>query len=313
MLQVNPGQAGARVSEAMALQALGRHEEAAPALEMIVANVDQYPFMRPSVLPLLIADRMSKPADQRDWTDVEKIADAIMQDPKRTEVDNAVMKAELLMMQDKLDEEGPRGPGERSQDIRVWTSMVVAAADNRTAHRHCWRRRRKSATCRNCVRFVFGTRPRGAAPAAPPRSSKAWRSGGGAYHSDVATGRAYLQVRFDAAKRCWRYVIAHDPHAPSVRSCSVMSDTKDDAGMQEVIKRFRAHGWGRKRSLQVLRRRIAGASIMTRIQGRKSRSPTRSRPPWRARKLVDEAIAVRGEWGPLWRVRAEPINWKEDR
>jgi tetratricopeptide (TPR) repeat protein len=127
VLQSSPGQVGARLSEAAALQNLGRHDESAIDVQLLVANVQSFPSMAPDVLQLLISSTMRKPPEQRDWTDVEKIAAMIYADPARKPLDNELLKADLLMLQDRREEAQSVLAAARKQypkELAVWLALI---------------------------------------------------------------------------------------------------------------------------------------------------------------------------------------------
>ncbi len=104
VVQLYPTQLNARLNEALALQSLGRYDEAVKDLELLFNNLEQHPEMRGQVLQLLIADQGRRPKEQRNWTAVNEVVESLYKDPSRGQMDNALLKAELLMAQDQLDE-----------------------------------------------------------------------------------------------------------------------------------------------------------------------------------------------------------------
>ncbi len=89
VLQTSPKQAGAQLGEATALQSLGRFEEAATSIKLLADNAQNLPVLQSSVIYMLINQQLQLPEDQRDWTQIDKIADMILADQSRSELDNA--------------------------------------------------------------------------------------------------------------------------------------------------------------------------------------------------------------------------------
>ena len=101
LLRAYPDILRARLGEAIALENLGRHNEASTSINALAGGLKDYPYLAPTVFQLLASAQLQKPAEQRDWTTVEKVADLVYQDKKRTELDNDLMKADILMFQDR--------------------------------------------------------------------------------------------------------------------------------------------------------------------------------------------------------------------
>ena len=80
------------LGEATALQSLGRHEEAATSIKLLADNVEKMPFLQTTVIYMLINEQLQLPEDQRDWTQVDKIADLIYADKSRPELGNCVVE-----------------------------------------------------------------------------------------------------------------------------------------------------------------------------------------------------------------------------
>ena len=126
-----------RLGEAIALDNLGRYEEAAESINALAAAVKEVPSLALPVFQLMTSAQLHKPADERDWSAVEKVADVVYQQPGRTEMDNALMKADLLMFEDKNIEARQlltKAVGKFPADMRGWTSLArVVSRDEKTA------------------------------------------------------------------------------------------------------------------------------------------------------------------------------------
>ena len=78
ILQTMPDQLAARLGEASSLQTLGRYEEAENTLKILFANAERIGNFRGTVFQFLVSDQLSKPEDQRDWHEVDTLADTDM-------------------------------------------------------------------------------------------------------------------------------------------------------------------------------------------------------------------------------------------
>ncbi|MEX2114430.1 MAG: tetratricopeptide repeat protein [Pirellulales bacterium] len=322
VLQVSPAHATARLSEASALQRLGRFDEAVDGLQLLAANVEQFPSMRPQVLQLLMADQGRRPKDQRDWTAVNKLAELVYEDPARSKLNNDLLKAELLMAQDQLDEAQALLLACRKQDPkdqRVWMALTrLLQSKNRVDNIGTLLDQAEKE-----VGDVYALRQE--------RLRQVIRQGGDdapvrlknleqdldKFSEDqrmalmTLLGGAYVQFQqTDDAKRCWKYAIEHDKKNAQIRQVlfELMSDTNDTAGMEAVLKDIHdSPNWGPQSPLY----KYAKAMSLIRPLSAKDRGQSTElteadrKSLTDARRLISEALSVRGEWGVLWRVRAE--------
>ena len=317
-----PGNVIALVSEASALQRLGRFDEAAVDIQPLADNVDSLPALRPQVLQLLIADQTRRAKEERDWTAVNKLAEILAADPGRTKMDNEILKAELLMAQDQLEaaqtillacrKEDPKDP-------RVWAALTRLLQNTNRAERIGTLLDQAEKEVGDVPTLRIERLRRIVSDGGDGAKDKLAKLEQGidqfAEEQQVALmtqlGAAYLQFRdTDNAKRCWKFAMEHDKKNSGVRQMlfELMADTNDNAGMEAVLKNIHdSPNWGPQSPLY----KYARAMHLIRPLAGKDRgqntelSEDDRKTLTDARRLITEAISVRGEWSPLWRVRAE--------
>jgi Tfp pilus assembly protein PilF len=317
-----PGNLIALVSEASALQRLGRFDEAAVDIQPLADNVDSLPALRPQVLQLLIADQTRRAKEERDWTAVNKLAEILAADPGRTKMDNDILKAELLMAQDQLEaaqtillacrKEDPK-------DQRVWAALTRLLQNTNRAERIGTLLDQAEKEVGDVPTLRLERLRRIVSEGGDGAKDKLAKLEQGidqfAEEQQVALmtqlGAAYLQFRdADNAKRCWTFAMEHDKKNSNVRQMlfELMADTNDNAGMEAVLKNIHdSSNWGPQSPLY----KYARAMYLIRPLAGKDRgqntelSEDDRKTLTDARRLITEAISVRGEWSPLWRVRAE--------
>jgi tetratricopeptide (TPR) repeat protein len=245
----------------------------------------------------------------------------MVQDPARTEADNALLKGELLIAQDRLDEAQTVLMAARKQDpkdLRVWTTLVkLLLRSNRPE--------RVGALLDMAAKEVGD-----AFPLRLERIRVITRQGGETAIAELEKmeqdleklpqpqrislmlqlGAAHLQLRnYDGSKRCWTYVMEHDDKNAQIRQVllELMSDTKDEAGMKAVLANVRdARNWGPQSALYKYGLAMSLVRpISSRGQSPQALSDADRKALGDARRLITEALALRREWGVLWRVRAE--------
>ncbi len=322
VLQSYPAQVAARLSEATALQNLGRHDESSTDVQLLVANVRNFPFMAGDVLQLLTNSMMRKPPEQRDWTEVEKIAAMVYEDPARKPLDNELLKADLLMLQDRRDKAQSVLAGARKKfpkELAVWTALI-----------RLFQRDDKADSIDKVGRALTAAEKE-LGPILPLRLERvrlAMRQGGDQMVETLAKlekdgekfeepqrialmsqlGLGYLQARdYEGTKRCWKYIAEKDPKNAQIRQIlfELAIDFKDDAGVRDMLKDIHdSRNWGPQSPLY----KYCAATALVRpliMSNIKSLSAADKKSVEEAHRLVDEAIAIRGEWSQLWRVRAE--------
>ncbi len=331
VLARTPNHVAAIVGQASALQALGRHAEASESLKLLVANARQVPFIHGSLLYLLINEELRKPEADRDWSDVESIAGLLYENKQRSELDNTLLKAELLMMQKKPAEAQAlllAAQKEHPKDSRIWMTLTKLLNNDD-------KRRDRVAQLLDRAEKEIGD-------SAALRSERikliAQRKGDGAAAElkklevgidqfseperltlQLALGNAYLQLRdFENAKRLWKIVAEKDLKNSNLRQYlfELAIDSKDEAMVRGVIKEI--HDSPNFGPNSALYKYCAASNIIWEVnrrnQERKGGGLTAEdqKALAEARKLVDEGIAARGEWGALWRVRGEIDHLEEN-
>ncbi len=323
LVQTYPTLLGARLGEAGALHALGMYEEATPDLTLLTENAVKFPFMQSNVLQMLITVELQKPEDKRDWTQVESVAELVYKNEGRTELDNALLKAELLITENRLDEAQKiltTARKDHPKEVRVWTTLVkLLQRDPSKADRVG----QLLNLAEKEVGDVFALRAERVRLIARDGGDKA-----GPALEDMEKnldklpepervsmmmqlGAAYLQIKdYQGAKRCWKYATDKDPDNARLRQVmfELALDNKDELGMREMLKEMRdLPHFG---PTSPLYKYCSVMSLLFPINSRQigKRTPLTDEEKNAlvdARKLIDEALAVRGEWSVLWRVRAE--------
>jgi len=318
-----PSLLGARLGETTALHALGMYEDATPGLALLTENAKAFPFMQSNLLQMLITVELQKPEDKRDWTQVEQIAELIYANEGRTELDNALLKGELLITQGRLDDAQKiltAARKENPKDVRVWTTLVkLLQRDPSKADRvgQLLNLAEKEvgdvfALRLERVRLIAQEGGDKAGPALEQMEKKL----------DTLTepervsmmmqlGAAYLQIKdYPSAKRCWKYAADKDRNNARIRQVlfELALDNKDEPGMREILEEMRS--LPHFSSTSPLYKYCNAMSLLyplnLRQQGKRSPLTEQEKNVLvDARKLIDEALAIRGEWSVLWRVRAE--------
>ncbi len=322
VLQTYPDQLGARVGEATALQILGRFDQAETSVSVLAANAQRFPYIQTTVLQMLINAEMRKPEADRDWTGIEKIAGMIYEDKSRSELNNLLLKGDLLIMQDRLAEAREVLNVARKQapkEVAVWMSLAkLLVRDERT--------RDKLPQLLDLAEKELGD----VLPLRIERIRAVARNGGEQAAGELKKleqgldqfsepqrislmtqlGYAYLQVGdYAEVKRCWQNVLEKDPKNAQLRQLffELALDHKDEAVVNERLKEIRdSRHFGPQSPLY---KYCAASEILSRLNNRGQRPAGELLPADRkdladARKLVDEGIAIRAEWSVLWRLRA---------
>ncbi len=259
VVQLYPTQVTARANEALALQSLGRYDEAINDLQLLLANVDQHPELRGQVLQMLIADQGRRPKEQRDWTAVNQLVESLYKDASRSQMDNALLKAELLMAQDQLDEAQSvllECRKHDPKDERVWSALtrllvrtdredrisaLLDQAEKEVGDVFALRMERVREVVRqggDDAQVRLRNLEQGIDKFSEPQQTQLMMQLGG----------AYFQLRaMDDVKRCWKYVVEHDAKNAQIRQVlfELMADTNDTAGMEAMLKELQGSpNWG---------------------------------------------------------------------
>ncbi|MEX2318072.1 MAG: tetratricopeptide repeat protein [Pirellulales bacterium] len=313
----------ARLGEASALQSLGRHEEAAMSVALLVSGARVIPSVRGAILQLVVNQELSKPEADRNWETAEEIASMIYQDDKRSPVQNQLLKTDLLMTQ-----------GRNEEALKILTALRKESPKEAGVWLALCKLMESDAKTRDRVPQLLTLAEKELGPLMPlvaerirtisvaggenaTRELKQQEAGLDKFNENERQalinqlGSAYLRVgNYEDAKRCWRSVLAASPTNARIRQLlfELAVDRNDEAGIQETLKELRdSRNFGPESPLY---KYCAAANSLEKFGAR----PRNLAEPLSeedrklladVRKQIDEAIAVRGEWAPLWRLRAE--------
>ncbi|MEX0676657.1 MAG: tetratricopeptide repeat protein [Pirellulales bacterium] len=325
-----PNMIVARLGEAGALQSLGRHAEAETALGLLAGAVDVYVPIRGAVLQLAVNQEMSKPEAERNWDRTEKIAAKLYQDKARTPLMNQLLAAELLTAQGRIDEALnllTAARKENPKEASIWVSLSKLLA-------------RDENNRKNIPQLLaLAEKELGDVPAVRNEKIKAIiEAGGETAQQDLKKieqgiekfneseqrvlmqqlGRAYLRVGdYADARRCWQTAIAKDPTNGRIRQLvfELAMERRDEEGMQAVLKEIRdSRFFGPENPLY---KYCHAAHTLQVFDSRERDDNKLSEKDYRlladVRKEVEEGIAMRGEWAPLWRVKGELDQLEDNR
>lgn len=324
VLARTPNHAAAVVGQATALQSLGRHAEATDSLKILVTNARQMPTIHGSLLYLLINEELRKAEADRDWTDVESIAGLLYENKTRSELDNTLLKAELLMLQSKPEDAQKlllEARKAHPKDQRVWMTLTKLLNQDEKRKDQVGKfldlaektLGNTAAVRAERIRLVGQKKDQNAA-----EELKKLEEGLDQFSEPerlslmLSLGNAYLQLRdFASAKRFWKVVAEKDPKNANLRQYlfELGVDSKDEDLVRDTIKEVKESSFFGERS--PLYKYCEASAILWEVnrhsQERKNSgiTPEDQKSLAEARKLVEEGIAARGEWGALWRVRGE--------
>jgi cellulose synthase operon protein C len=324
VLKTSPADLNARVGEAAALHALGRYDEATTDIELLSGNVEQFPLLRGILIQLMIADRMHRPVEKRDWAEIDKLVGPILEDPNRSELDKTLLKVDLELVKDHPEEAQKlllAVSRSDPKDPRVWLGLVRVLLRKNEGSKVARLLDRAEQEAGDVVplraeRARMIARERGEnAGAELSKLEKGLDKFSQAERLSLMTqlGGAYVQVgSYDDGKRCWQYVVDNDPNNANVRQLlfELGVDHKDTDLMRKVVKDFHdSKNWG-PQSTQY--QYCAATELLwpinlraSQVAGALTLSAKDHEDIAEARRLIDEAIDARGEWSVLWRVRAE--------
>jgi tetratricopeptide (TPR) repeat protein len=323
VLQASPKQAGARLGEATALQSLGRYEEAAVSIKLLADNVEKLPFLQTTVIYMLINQQLQLPENQRDWTQVDKIADMIFADKSRTELDNALFRSELLMLKGQFDDAQKlllETQKKFPKESRVWMTLAKLMGRNEKTRGRLPQLLSRIEKEVGDIAALRSERIKLATALEPEKAKAELRqleqgldqySEGEQVSLMLSLGSAYLQVRaFDDAKRCWNFAFSKDPKNAGIRQYlfDLAIDTKDEASVKALLTDLReSPSFGPQSPIY---KYCSASEIISKVNRQREGktgplSAAEQKSLADARKLVDEGISSRGEWGVLWRLRGE--------
>jgi tetratricopeptide (TPR) repeat protein len=323
LLETAPDDFRFRLGEAAALQALGRFDEADNDLKLLAANLAVAPGAAGMVLQLLISDQARKPAADRDWAEVDRVANMIQENPERRDLEKVLLTGELELLKGAVSKDTEKNlvaaTKEHPKDARVWLSLLKILSRDNPAN----------------VARLLGRAEKEAGDLAPLRAERLrliLRERGDNAVEDVkkleenldkftpkeqATlltqlGAAYLQLAsYENAARCWKNVIDRDRNNAGIRQLLVelAIDHHDMALAKSTVDGLRDMSqWGPQSALYQY---CAAATLLAPLNRQAAQAGA---PPLsdadrevlaKAKKLVEEALSSRREWSALWRVRGE--------
>jgi tetratricopeptide (TPR) repeat protein len=322
LLAAYPNLLVARVGEAQALQALGRHAEAETSVGLLASGAKYFPTLQPLILQIVVNQQKSKPAEEQNWAVVNEISEMIKQNTVQDPLNQQLLQADLLIVQGNYREALQILSGLRKQnpkDIRIWLALCKAMSADEEYREKLPQLLAFAEKEVGNVPALFTERlrtvvrgDREKAPAAlqqlEPTLAQFKEEEQRALY--VQLGAAYLQAGdYDNGRRCFMTAMKKDPSNAGLRQLlfEMAMERGDEAGMDEILKELReSPSFGTEDAIY---KYCAASRNLARYSLRRSKDVPQGEEDLSlladARKLIDEAIAQRGEWGPLWRVRGE--------
>jgi tetratricopeptide (TPR) repeat protein len=323
LLQKSPDLLRPRLGEAAALQNLGRYEEAATSVNVLTANAQKLPAIRPQVLQLLINEQVQKPEEEREWSTAEEVAALIYEEPGRSELDKTLLKVDMLTVENELaqaQEILKAACKQYPKETRPWLSLARLMTRDPSTLGKVGRlldlAEEKLGDIMQLRLERIRTIVRDGGDDATAKLKKLEQGIDKFTKPEQETlllqlGAAYMQLSdYQDAKRCWELAVENDPKKGPTRQFlfELAFDNKDEETMHQVVKGLReSPNFGPQSPLY---KYCAAAAILWPINTRKKNSPGPLTPEERkslgdARRLVDEGLAIRTEWSVLWRVKGE--------
>jgi len=324
ILATYPGIATARVGEAAALQALGRHAEAATSVSLLANAIESIdPQLRPNVLQMTLNQEMSKPVEERNWELTNKVAAVLFKDESLPELRKQVLRADLLMAQGKSDEALQLLSAlrkENPKDLTVWMGLsrlmtseekyrdripqLLTLAEKETG----------DSPALHAERIKIAARMGGEKGSAELQKlekemaqyNEAQQAG---LMALLATG--YLQSGdYENGRRCFKVLLDKEPANARIQQLlfELALEKNDLKGMEESVKGIQElKAFGPESALY---KYCAACLELARFnESRKGKTgPLTSAEQDKlaeVRKLAEEGIARRSEWASLWRVMGE--------
>ncbi len=323
LLSTYPNQIQAMIGETAALQALGRHAEAENSVKLLAESAHADPAQLSVILQLLVNQELSKPAAERNWQQVDKLTAMLEETGQRTPLQSQLLKAELLIAQGKSGEARAVLDAlrkEHPKELAVWMSLCKLMTSDEKF-------RDRLPQLLTLAEKEIGN----VAPLQAERIKIVARGGGEQASAELQKleagsksfepaqqqgliallGAAYLQVGdYENGKRCLHQIITREGTNLRVRQAlfDLAMERQDDATAEKVIEELRKSPFfGTQSALykycnsafelqKFARRRQGKTTPLTAADLQKLAE---------IRKSMDEAIAQRAEWAPLWRVRGE--------
>lgn len=318
----------ARIGEASALQALGRFDEAEASVTLLASAAKAAGPMQGEILQLVVNQELNKPLAERNWERTQELYKLVESSGQRTALQNRLMQVNLLLAQGKSDEAlGILGAlrKENPKDVSVWLLLCKLMSSEE-------KYRDRLPQLLNLAEKELGP----SAPLVIERIKLIMREPGentskqlqeleaGIKQFEPAQqlaitaqlGTAYLMVNdYDNGKRCLKTVMQGEPSNVRIRQVllELALERKDEVTVNEIMDELQSSPMFGPQST-LYRYAQAARQVQQLIAARAGKATPLTEDEHRilaeARKLVDEAIALRAEWAPLWRLRSD-INQLE--
>ena len=325
VLRSFPDNLRARLGEAMALQNLGRYDEASVSIDALALGVGQFPGLATQLYQMMANAQLHQPKEQRDWSKVIAMAEAAAKDKNRNELDNMLMKAELLMFQDQVPEAVNvlvAAAKKYPKDIRCWTALARAVSRGDNAKKQLPAVLSRAEKEVGDVMALRMMRIREIVlQGGDDMAAKLKKLEEGAEKFDEGErlamlyqlGAAYTQARdYADAKRCWQVVAGKEARSGQLQQLlfELAVDHKDEQGMADVVKSLTdSKDFGPSNALT---KYCAAWAMLSHVRIRhhnlKKNEPLSEddhKTLANARRLLEEALLTRAEWHALWRLKGE--------
>lgn len=323
LLDSYPNLLMARVGEASSLQALGRHPEAETSVNLLAAVAKDYPQLQPAILQLAVNQELNSPEAERDWRQVDEVAALVYQNESRTPSQNELLKADLLLARGQRDAALQVLSALRRQDpknVAVWVGLCkLLAADENNRQKipqllDLAAKQIGDVAALRSERVKALMRREGELPVDDVRKLEA----GIDQFTDAEQralfqqlARAYLRAGSDAdGMRCFQAAIATDPKNGRLRQLvfELAMERGDEATAGNILKELGDSKYFGPES--PLYKYCAAAQRLRQIEANSRQNNNKLTEADRealadVRKEIREAVAVREEWAPLWRLLGE--------
>ncbi len=324
ILATYPSMTLARVGEASALQALGRQGEAATSVALLAKSAKTLdPQMLPLVLQLALNQEVAKPKDERNFELVNDVASVLMEDKSIPELRKQLLKADLLVAQDQSDAALQLLSALRKEhptEIGVWLAICRLMASNEKYRDRIPQLLTLAEKEAGDVAALHAERIKLVARNGGENASKelqqleqqidqydqAQQAG---LRSLLAV--SYLQVGdYENGRRCLKAFLKTNANNARIHQLlfQLALEHGDEAEMQQRVQELKGlKSFGPESALY--KYCAAELKLVEFREGRKNKKGPLSAAEHDQladiRKLVDDGIAIRGEWASLWRMRGE--------
>ncbi len=323
ILTTAPGLLEARMGEVSALQALGRFDEAEATVNLLANAAPNAGPLQGDILQIVVRQESSKPVEERNWERTQALAKLIGSNESRTDLQNQLLQVDLLLAQGKTDEAlGILGTlrRENPKDVSIWLrlSRLMSSEEKyqdrvpqllNLAEKEVGK---SAALTSERIRLITRTGGENVIPELQKIEAAIQEYEPLEQQAILGQlGTAYLTAGdYDNGKRCIKQVMVAEPSNVRVRQVllDLALDRGDDAMVNEITEELRKSPlFGPQSTMYRYAQAAHQVKELFRKKSKKQSPLTEAerRVLSEARKLVDEAIALRAEWAPLWRLRAD--------